>query len=99
MKMTVTNNDELAPLLYILEEKSAALRPVMQEVVRRYKDKELEMPIDDLMRSLIHMLMNRIFRDRNRLHEMVLYDFLYRSYKSDWARKKYQKKEKERVEA
>lgn len=32
--------------------------------------------------SHIHMTMNRLFKSKNRAHEMVCYDFLYRYYKS-----------------
>lgn len=39
-------------------------------------------PADDLMRSIQHMTMNRWFRSRNRQHELVIYDFLSKYYKS-----------------
>lgn len=39
--------------------------------------------------SLIHMTMNRMFRSQNRLHEMVIYDFLFRYYRSRIAKVKY----------
>ena len=47
---------------------------------------EYEIPMHDLLGSLIHMSMNRIFQTRNRIYEMVLYDFLFRHYKSALAR-------------
>lgn len=50
---------------------------------------ELEMPIEELLCSYIHMSMNRIFKSRNRLHEMVLYDFLHRYYKSNQGKLKH----------
>lgn len=43
-------------------------------------------PVDDLLRSIQHMTMNRWFRSRNRQHELVIYDFLNRYYKSAQAR-------------
>jgi len=42
--------------------------------------------MDDLVCSIIHMSMNRIFPINNRLHEMVIYDLLFRHYKSALAR-------------
>jgi thiopeptide-type bacteriocin biosynthesis protein len=36
----------------------------------------------NLLSSLIHMSLNRIFRNNNRMHEMVIYDLLFRYYKS-----------------
>lgn len=43
---------------------------------------------NDLIESCIHSMMNRIFRSNQRIHELVLYDFLYRYYKSVIARTK-----------
>lgn len=42
-----------------------------------------------LMKSLVHMTMNRVFRSKNRLCELVIYDFLSRYYESTIARIKY----------
>ena len=38
--------------------------------------------------SMIHMTMNRWFRSKNRLHELVIYDFLSRYYISEIAKNK-----------
>lgn len=46
----------------------------------------LEIHINHLIASLIHMSINRIFTSKNRLHEMVCYDFVYRYFKSLSAR-------------
>lgn len=45
--------------------------------------------VDDLISSYMHMMINRLFSSKNRLHELVIYDFLYRYYKSEIARLKY----------
>lgn len=42
---------------------------------------------DDLLFSIEHMTMNRWFRAKNRLHEMVVYDFLRKHYDSLQARR------------
>ncbi len=44
--------------------------------------------LDDLIYSIQHMTMNRWFRSHNRLHEMVVYDFLNKYYQSMRARTK-----------
>lgn len=46
---------------------------------------------NNLLYSLIHMTMNRMFRSQNRLHELVIYDFLFKYYQSKIAREKYAK--------
>lgn len=38
--------------------------------------------------SYIHMMMNRLFRSKNRVHELLIYDFLCRYYKSELAKQK-----------
>jgi thiopeptide-type bacteriocin biosynthesis protein len=43
---------------------------------------ELQISLQSLLTSLIHMTMNRWFRTENRLHEMVIYEFLSRHYAS-----------------
>lgn len=43
----------------------------------------------DLMKSLVHMTMNRVFRSKNRLCELVIYEFLNRYYESTIARLRY----------
>ncbi len=44
---------------------------------------------DTLLSSYIHMMLNRIFRSKNRIYELVIYDFMYRYYESEIARDKY----------
>jgi thiopeptide-type bacteriocin biosynthesis protein len=47
----------------------------------------------ELISSYIHMHVNRIIRASARAHELVLYDFLYRLYDSELARKRGQQSE------
>jgi len=54
-----------------------------------YLDKDGILELDDLLGNYIHMTMNRMFRARQRTMEMVLYDFLFRTYKSKLAKNKY----------
>lgn len=52
-----------------------------------------EIPIDKLgISSYIHMEMNRLFANNNRLNEMVVYNYLIRYYKSEIAKAKSQNK-------
>lgn len=47
---------------------------------------------DDLLFSIEHMTMNRWFRSHNRLHELVVYDFLRKYYESKQAKLEYAQK-------
>lgn len=44
----------------------------------------------DVIYSLIHMTINRLFRSKNRLNELVICDFLQRFYDSEIAKRKHQ---------
>jgi thiopeptide-type bacteriocin biosynthesis protein len=46
----------------------------------------LEVSEHDLLKSYIHMLLNRVIPAQVRLHELVIYDFLTRHYQSQQAR-------------
>lgn len=48
----------------------------------------LEIPLNYYIDSLIHMSINRLFKSKNRLNEMVCYNFLFRYYKGLIARNK-----------
>ena len=63
------------------------------ELLAKYKIDSCGLSIDSLLASYIHMMMNRLFKSKNRLHELVLYEFLYRYYKGEQAKEKYIKHE------
>lgn len=86
-------NENIQPLLDVLEKKSKKNMSVVSELLNREKENYLERSLNDLMGSYIHMLMNRLFKSKQRMHEMVIYDFLYRYYKSDIAKKKHLQKQ------
>jgi thiopeptide-type bacteriocin biosynthesis protein len=82
---------EMLPLFQVLAQKSAAVQPIAEQILALNKDNRLGMPLNDLMASYSHMMVNRLFKSKQRTHEMVLYDFLHRYYKSEIARQKYSK--------
>jgi len=84
------NAGEFEPIMSLISEREQNLKPSVNLILKCSNAGSLEMPINDLTGSHIHMLMNRLFRSKNRLHELVVYDFLYRTYKSQLARKKFQ---------
>lgn len=79
---------DYTPILDVLEEKSRNSKDLVESI----KSKIDKSTLDDRMSSYIHMLMNRLFRSKNRLHEMVLYDLLYRNYKIAWGIRKFKNK-------
>lgn len=47
---------------------------------------KLEVSMDSLLASFIHMTINRVFRSQQRLHEMMIYDFLHKKVTTKMAR-------------
>ncbi len=68
-----------------LTDRSASLRDVVSEILDSFESPELFFT-SDLLPDLIHMSLNRAFRTRHRMQELVVYDFLGRYYDSLKAR-------------
>lgn len=58
----------------------------MNEVIEKIKSVQTNIVTTYMVISIIHMTMNRLFKSKNRIHELVLYFFLYRFYDSFIAR-------------
>jgi len=72
----------------IIDEKTNNTKDLIQEILRLNEENKLNVNINNLLASHVHMMMNRLFRSKNRLNEMICYDFLTRYYKSLIARGK-----------
>jgi thiopeptide-type bacteriocin biosynthesis protein len=66
----------------VLRERRERLTPPVEALQQMKNVGSLEIPLEDIVYSLLHMTMNRWFRSKNRMHELVIYDFLLRYYKS-----------------
>jgi thiopeptide-type bacteriocin biosynthesis protein len=85
------------PLFQMISRKSQDIQSVNSEILALYNNKEPNpFFLNDLMSSYSHMMVNRLFKSKQRLHELVLYDFLHRLYKSEIGRRKYSKMNKEK---
>lgn len=64
------------PLTEILQQKRAADQPVVAQLLLTPH----KVPLTELLSSLLHMQLNRIFYNKQRQYEMLCYDFLARWY-------------------
>ncbi|MBZ5523800.1 MAG: lantibiotic dehydratase [Acidobacteriia bacterium] len=71
-----------------LQSYAARLAGIREELERRQQSGALTASVQDLAGSFIHMHLNRLFRSAPNAQEMVIYDFLARSYDSRLAREK-----------
>jgi thiopeptide-type bacteriocin biosynthesis protein len=58
------------------------LKEIVLWFLKLDKEQKLKVSTEDLLASFIHMSINRCFRSKQRLYEMMIYDFLYRKNKS-----------------
>ncbi len=91
MDKSKDGESDMQPLFELLKQKTIAIRPVVERILELHKQDRLGRGMNDLMGSYIHMLNNRLFKSKQRIHEMVVYDFLWNYYKSEIARQKYDK--------
>ncbi len=82
------NEDEYSPYYQAIRSRSQALAPIAAEIRRLTGRPESDVDLKSLLGSFLHMMNNRIFRTRQRLHELVLYDYLSLYYRSLLARRK-----------
>lgn len=75
-------------LASLLEQKRKDLAPIAEELLSIYRSGASEVSPEEFMPSFIHMMLNRIFRAKQRTYEMVVYDLLYRYRRSSAARDK-----------
>lgn len=60
---------------------------MINELFIKINKRSNKITIEYLLTSYIHMMLNRLFKSKNRIYELVLYDFLRRYYASKIARK------------
>lgn len=60
----------------------------IEKIIVMEETGELQVTMISLLSSLIHMSLDRLFLTKNRLHEMVVYEFLSRYYASEIAKHK-----------
>jgi thiopeptide-type bacteriocin biosynthesis protein len=80
----------LESLLFQSSSIRAKQEVLLSAVIKSIRDAEknnlLDVSLEYLISSYIHMSINRIFRSQQRLHEMLIYSFLYKKHKSKMAR-------------
>lgn len=83
LKSNVIDNN-FSKLNKLVCQRSAKMEPVISYIQQTIKLKKLN--IRDYVGSYMHMTMNRLFRTDNRLHELIIYDFMRRYYASQIAK-------------
>lgn len=88
LNLDVQNSADYAPIMEVLNTKSMAMPTIVANIISKTPENNL----DNVIGSYTHMLMNRLFRSKNRMHEMVLYYLMHKTYKSHLGAIKHRKK-------
>ncbi len=68
------------PLWKIVRERSENSQQALLNIIQFAKEKKLPTSLYNLSISYVHMICNRLFLSKQRMHEMVVYDYLYKYY-------------------
>jgi thiopeptide-type bacteriocin biosynthesis protein len=90
LELNEDDNSDFKPLLEIINIKSTHSYSSIENIKKSIKPEQL----NSFMGSQIHMIMNRLFRSKNRLHELTIYYFLFKYYPILWGKRKYYKSNK-----
>ncbi|KFF75326.1 lantibiotic dehydratase [Chryseobacterium sp. P1-3] len=71
-------SEERNTIISYIEESAHAL----QHIIHHNENQSLNIPLKNLFQSIFHMNINRMFISNQRLFEMIIYDYLFRYYKS-----------------
>ena len=77
---------EVSEINNVIKSRRQAIYLIAEKLSSVEQAGELQVNMKDLQTSLIHITMNRWFRTKNRLYEMVIYEFLSRFYSSELAK-------------
>lgn len=78
---------QFTKMLMVLRENTVYIKPIVDEILNCHHQKQLHISLSNLLSSHIHMLLNRLIPANQRLHELLIYDFLFRHYKSEEMKK------------
>ena len=75
------DQEDYKPIKKIIAQKNILDKPITKTIKRLKVENKLSVSFDSLLGSLVHMSVNRTFRSKQRMYEMMLYDFLERTYR------------------
>jgi thiopeptide-type bacteriocin biosynthesis protein len=82
------NNRDFLPLMRVIQYHTNNAEKYITQILLLKEEKKLEVELEDLLSSYFHMFVNRLFSSKQRTHEMVIYDYIWRFYHSSLARQR-----------
>lgn len=93
LKPEIEYGHEFYEVWDIFEKRGLDWAPTIIRIKDYLQSENADVSSYNLLESYIHMFLNRFIRSKQRMHELVIYDFLGRYYRSAVAREKNLKKE------
>ncbi len=88
LNKTNDGDPNIKPLIQLLQWKKTQTEPIIEQILSIRNDGVLMTDLHKLISSYTHMMLNRLFKSRQRTYEMVIYDMLYKYYRSEIAKNK-----------
>lgn len=79
-------DEDFKKMYFYLRIRSKRIQPIIRIIKLKMNSSKNNISYEYLLTNCIHMMLNRLFRSKNRLHELILYDFMCRFYKSEVVR-------------
>lgn len=92
MNIEKEEGKEYYPIIGLLNDRSESNLLIVDNILELQSKNQLQPNINELLASLLHMNIDRLFIGRNRTNEFIVYDLLARHYKSKLARIKFDTK-------
>jgi len=67
-------------LISLFDKRFLAIKKVINKIIRMNTTSTLDIELPDLLRSYIHMSVNRLFLSNQKVYEYIIYDYLYKLY-------------------
>lgn len=88
---TYSNDSEFHSLYRHINRRTIKSRNLISTIKNKINNSK-SIKLNNLLNSYIHMSMNRLFPDKARMHELIIYDMINRFYSSALAKEKYNNK-------
>lgn len=78
--------DEVLSVMNLIVQYKNEIKSIVEKFILCETNQVSDVPVESLVQSILHMMVNRLFRSKQRMYELVLYDFLFQYLSSVRAR-------------
>ena len=75
------NEKAFISLFQPIKKRTKRLKPIAEQI--KIKSKKENNKVNELLKSYLHLMLHRLFCSNSRIHELILYDFMFRYYTNE----------------